>query len=51
MLQHLFESNALERIHSEASSNEIFSVAANLNVLWEGEGTSTNLFVSLFDLL
>ena len=51
MLQHLFKCNALKWVNSEASSNEIFSIAANLNMLGEGEGTSTNLFVSLFDLL
>ena len=51
MVKHLIECDTFIDIDSEASSDEILGLAAEIEVFWEGKSSSLNLLVSLLDLL
>lgn len=51
MLKHLTEVDSLGWVDCQTPANEVFGVISDCDVLWEGEGASSDLFVSLLDLL
>ena len=51
VVKHLIECDTFIDIDSEASSDEILGLAAEIEVFWEGKSSSLNLLVSLLDLL
>lgn len=51
VLEHLLKIDSLSEINLKAAPDKIFDLAAHLNVFGERERTSSNLFISLLDLL